>query len=39
MSDPLKIICPSCDTANRVPEDKLGDRGKCGSGQRDQDTW
>ena len=30
MSDPLKIICPSCDTANRVPEEKLGDRGKCG---------
>lgn len=30
MSDPLKIICPSCDTANRVPRNKLKDRGKCG---------
>ena len=30
MSDPLKIICPSCDTANRVPQSKLDDRGKCG---------
>lgn len=30
MSDPLKIICPSCDTANRVPQNKLNDQGKCG---------
>lgn len=30
MSDPLKIICPSCNTANRVPSNRLNDRGKCG---------
>ncbi|WP_417622480.1 thioredoxin TrxC [Parasphingorhabdus sp.] len=26
----MKIICPSCNTANRVPPNKLGDHGKCG---------
>lgn len=26
----MLIICPSCATANRVPEDKLGANGKCG---------
>ena len=30
MPDPLKIICPSCATANRVPRSKLKDQGKCG---------
>jgi len=30
MSDPLKIICPACATANHVPQTRLGDRGKCG---------
>ncbi|HSG56514.1 MAG TPA: thioredoxin domain-containing protein, partial [Paracoccaceae bacterium] len=24
------IICPSCATANRVPQDKIGAGGKCG---------
>jgi thioredoxin 2 len=26
----MKIICPACNTANRVPSDKLADHGKCG---------
>ena len=30
MPDPLKISCPSCATANRVPRSKLKDQGKCG---------
>ena len=30
MPDPLKIICPSCATVNRVPRSKLKDQGKCG---------
>jgi len=30
MPEPLKIICPSCDAANRFPQDRLKDRGKCG---------
>jgi thioredoxin 2 len=30
MSTPLHIVCPHCDTTNRVPEEKLGDGAKCG---------
>ena len=29
-SEAMIIICPSCSTANRVPEDKLMAGGKCG---------
>jgi thioredoxin 2 len=30
MSDSLHIICPHCDTVNRVPNDKLRDQPTCG---------
>jgi len=30
MSDSLHIVCPHCDTINRVPADKLSAGGKCG---------
>jgi thioredoxin 2 len=30
MSDSLHIVCPCCDTTNRVPAGKLADGGKCG---------
>jgi thioredoxin 2 len=30
MSDPKHIVCPHCDTVNRVPEDKLNDAPTCG---------
>jgi len=30
MADPLHVICPACDTTNRVPRDKLAAGGKCG---------
>jgi len=30
MSDPLHIVCPSCNSTNRVPKDKLNAGGKCG---------
>lgn len=30
MDDALLIICPTCTTANRVPQAKLGAHGKCG---------
>ena len=26
----MHIVCPHCDTINRVPEDKLADGGRCG---------
>jgi thioredoxin 2 len=28
--EPLHIVCPNCDTANRVLPSKLNDRPKCG---------
>lgn len=31
MPDSLHIVCPHCDSINRVPADKLGAGGKCGS--------
>lgn len=30
MSDGLHIVCPHCDSVNRVPRDKLGAGGNCG---------
>jgi thioredoxin 2 len=30
MSDALHIVCPHCQSTNRVPRDKLGAGGKCG---------
>lgn len=30
MSDGLHIVCPHCDSVNRVPHDKLGAGGNCG---------
>src|SRR5690348_12671264 len=31
MSNSLHVVCPHCDTTNRVPVARLTDRGKCGS--------
>jgi thioredoxin 2 len=30
MEDVLHVVCPHCDTVNRVPRDKLADGGTCG---------
>jgi thioredoxin 2 len=30
MQSSLHIVCPHCDTVNRVPRDKLADGGRCG---------
>ena len=30
-SDNLRVVCPHCDTANRVPRARLDDSAKCGS--------
>ncbi len=30
MPDSLHVVCPQCDTVNRVPSARLGDGGKCG---------
>ena len=30
MPDPVLIICPSCTTTNRVPQERLSAGGKCG---------
>jgi thioredoxin 2 len=34
MDDPLHIVCPHCDTVNRVPADKLNDQPTCGRCQK-----
>jgi thioredoxin 2 len=34
MAGPLHIVCPHCDAINRVPRDRLGAGGKCGSCHR-----
>lgn len=34
MADSLHIVCPHCDSINRVPTDKLAAGGKCGSCQQ-----
>lgn len=31
MADAVIIPCPGCDTLNRVPKERLSQRGKCGS--------
>ncbi|MCG6969716.1 MAG: thioredoxin TrxC [Gammaproteobacteria bacterium] len=31
MTESLHIVCPHCDSVNRVPSDKLAAGGKCGS--------
>lgn len=30
MSEPLHVVCPHCDVANRLPPERLGDGAKCG---------
>ena len=30
MSQPVHVVCPHCDTVNRVPEERLGAGGTCG---------
>ena len=32
--DPVHIVCPHCDTINRVPRAKLADGGRCGQCRR-----
>ena len=34
MSENLHIVCPSCDSINRLPADKLSAEGKCGKCKR-----
>ena len=31
MTTSLRIVCPHCDTINRLPRERLRDRAKCGS--------
>jgi thioredoxin 2 len=31
MAEALHIVCPHCDAINRVPHERLRERGKCGS--------
>ena len=30
MSNPVHIVCPHCNSINRLPEEKLSQQGKCG---------
>lgn len=30
MTDSLHVVCPQCDSINRIPQSKLGAGGKCG---------
>jgi thioredoxin 2 len=30
MTEPLHVVCPRCDSINRLPPDKLASGGKCG---------
>ena len=30
MTNPLHVVCPHCDSVNRVPADRLADGGSCG---------
>ena len=34
MTSALHIVCPHCDSINRVPRERLRERGKCGSCHR-----
>lgn len=31
MSETIHVVCPGCDSVNRIPREKLGAGGKCGS--------
>ena len=31
MDDPVHVVCPHCDTINRVPSERLSDGGRCGN--------
>ena len=30
MSEPIIVVCPHCDAANRIPAERLTDGGTCG---------
>jgi thioredoxin 2 len=30
MAEPLHVVCPHCDSTNRLPAEKLGDAARCG---------
>jgi thioredoxin 2 len=30
----VQVVCPHCDTTNRMPRERLADRGKCGACKR-----
>jgi len=30
MTESLHVVCPHCDTVNRIPQDRLGDQPTCG---------
>ncbi len=34
MSDPVHVVCPHCDTVNRVARERLGDGAACGKCKR-----
>lgn len=34
MAEPLHVVCPHCDAANRLPAARLGDGAKCGRCQK-----
>jgi thioredoxin 2 len=34
MAEPLHVVCPHCDSVNRVPGEKLASGGKCGKCHR-----
>ena len=34
MTSALHIVCPHCDSINRMPRERLASRGKCGSCHR-----
>ncbi len=35
MSDSLHVVCPHCDTVNRIPKARLGDHPTCGKCRKD----
>lgn len=38
MTDALHVVCPHCDTVNRIPEDRLHDRPVCGKCKQEMFT-
>lgn len=34
MPELVQIVCPHCDTINRMPRQRLGEGGKCGNCHR-----